>query len=91
MFRPKVTVSEEAQAFLDITKPVDMSQPETVEDWQKMRAEILQMFDSSAAVQQRFPFKATETQIGGVNNLVFEAINVAKPVTDRVVIHLHGA
>lgn len=90
MFLPKTTVSEEAQAFLDVAKPIDMSQPETVEDWQKMRAEILQTFDSSAEVQQRYPFKTTEIQIGGVNNLVFEAINVAKPVTDRVVIHLHG-
>ncbi len=84
------TVSDEARAFLEIAVPVDMSQPETVEDWQIIRAEIVRMFDSSSKVMQRYPFKTTETRIGGVENLVFEAINTAKPATDRVVMHLHG-
>lgn len=84
------TVSEQARAFLEIAVPVDMSQPETVEDWQIIRAEIVRMFDSSSKVMQRYPFKTTVRKIGGVETLVFEAINAAKPVTDRVVMHLHG-
>ena len=84
------TVSEEARAFLEIAVPADLSQPETVEDWQILRAEMAQTYDSSATVMLRYPFKTTETRIGGVENLIFEAINTAKPVTDRVVMHLHG-
>jgi hypothetical protein len=34
------TISEEARAFLKIAVPADMSQAETVEDWQRMRTEI---------------------------------------------------
>ncbi len=84
------TVSEEAREFLKIAVPADLSQPETVEDWQVLREEIARIYDSSAKVQQRYPFKTTEQQIGGVQNLVFEAITVAEPVTDRVIMHLHG-
>ena len=84
------TISEQARAFLKIAVPADLSQPETVEDWKILRTEISRIYDNSAAVQQHYPFRTTEQQIGGVANLVFEAINDAKPVSDRVVLHLHG-
>jgi len=84
------TVSEEARAFLKIAVPADMSQAVTVEDWQQMRTEISQIYDSSATVQKRYPFKTTQRQIGDVPTLVYEAIKTATPTTDRVVLHIHG-
>ncbi len=84
------TVSEEARAFLNIAVPADMSQAETIEDWQRMRTEISQTYDSSATVQKRYPFKTSERQIGGVDNLVYEAITTTESTTGRVVLHIHG-
>jgi acetyl esterase/lipase len=84
------TISEEARAFLKIAVPADLSQPETVDDWRSMRTEISQIYDSSATVQKRYPFKTKERLIGGVDNLVYEAITTTKFATEGVVLHIHG-